>query len=112
MMSPEDLDRQKRRKEWIESCFEEISKVAGPTKSKGAQRRFEDFIFSYTSIEVGVTVWWVATEPNRPLPSISGAIRVRWEQATPAEVAAAILHVWRGLQNNPMYYLSKRAQER
>ncbi len=33
----EDVERTERWKTWIESYFEEIGKVVGPTDSKGAQ---------------------------------------------------------------------------
>jgi len=107
--SPEDLERANRWKAWIEACFDEISKVAGPTTSKGAQRRIGDFIFCYQSVDVGITDWFVVTNPNSNLPLIHGGVRVRWEQAQPADVVAAILGVWSDLKENPMFILSKRA---
>ena len=105
--SAEDIARWKS---WTESWFEEIGKVIGPTKSKGAQRYFGDFVFEYGARHDGLVDLWVMTNPS--LPDVRRHTTEDWRVVTPAEAAANILAKLREIQAHPIYALTKRASEK
>jgi hypothetical protein len=110
--TPEDTARSRRWNQWRDDVFSEVAKSLGETDTKGAHRTFGDFVVNCdATYEMGVAMLWVCTDPNKALPQLGFEAHPRWEEASPARAAIAVLEMCEQIRRHFMYVLAKRARD-